>query len=36
MEEEGESAVTELLMCNCGKLSIVQISTIKKNPDRRF
>ena len=37
MEEEGGSAATELPMCNCGKPSVVQMSTIeKKNPGRRF
>ena len=30
MEEEGESAATELPMCNCGKPSAVQISTTEK------
>ena len=35
MEEEGGSAATELPMCNCGKPSVVQMSTIeKKNPGR--
>ena len=37
MEEEGGSATTELPMCNCGKLSAVQmLTTEKKNPGRRF
>ena len=30
MEEEGESVATELLMCNCGKPSTVQMSTTEK------
>ena len=30
MEEEGGSAATELPMCNCGKPSAVQMSTIEK------
>ena len=30
MEEEGESAATELPMCNCRKPSAVQISTTEK------
>ena len=30
MEEEGGSVATELPMCNCGKLSAVQISTTGK------
>ena len=30
MEEEGGSAVTELSMWNCGKLSAVQMSTTEK------
>ena len=30
MEEEGGSVVTELPMCNCGKLSTVQMLTTKK------
>ena len=32
MEEEGGSAATELSMCNCGKPSAVQMSTIEKKP----
>ena len=36
MEEERGSAATELPMCNCGKPSAVQMSTIEKNHDRRF
>ena len=37
MEEEGGSAAIELSMCNCGKPSAVQISTIeKKNSGWRF
>ena len=34
--EEGGSAATELLMCNCGKSSAVQMSTTEKKPGRRF
>ena len=30
MEEEGGSVVTELLMCNCGKPSAVQMSTTEE------
>ena len=30
MEEEGGSVATELPMCNCGKPSTIQISTIEK------
>ena len=30
MEEEGGSSTTKLPMCNCGKLSTVQMSTTKK------
>ena len=30
MEEEGGSAATELLMCNCGKPSAIQMSTTEK------
>ena len=30
MEEEGGSTATELSMCNCGKPSAVQMSTIEK------
>ena len=30
MEEEGGSAATELSMCNCGKPSVVQMSTTEK------
>ena len=36
MEEEKGSAATELLMCNCEKPSIVQMSTTEKNLDRQF
>ena len=32
MEEEGGSAATELSMCNFGKPSAVQMSTIEKKP----
>ena len=30
MEEEGGSTTTELSMCNCGKPSAIQMSTIGK------
>ena len=30
MKEEGGSAATELPMCNCGKASVVQMSTTEK------
>ena len=36
MEEEGGSVATELLMCNCGKPSVVQMSTTEKNSGRQF
>ena len=36
MEEEGGSTATELPMCNCEKLSAVQMATTEKNHGRRF
>ena len=35
MEEKGESAATELPICNCGKPNTIQISTTEKKNSGR-